>query len=126
MRTTRSLARFGLLGVAMIVAVGCGGGGDDGAAAERSNDLTIEAGDLFFEPEEFAAGPGTVNFTLDNVGSSEHDLVIEELGDTEVIGLVAPGESGTGSADLEEGTYTLYCSVAGHREAGMEATLDVG
>ena len=118
----RMIRTVGLLAAALVV-LGCGG---DGATAERSNDLTIEAGDLYYEPEELAASPGEVTFTMDNVGSAEHDLVIEELGDEVVIDLIAGGESATGSISLEEGTYTLYCTVVGHREAGMEATLDVG
>lgn len=118
----RLIRTVGLLAAALLV-LGCGG---DDATAERSNDLTVEAGDLYYEPEEFAASPGEVTITMNNVGSTEHDLVIEELGDEVVIDLVAGGESGTGSVSLDEGTYTLYCSVVGHREAGMEATLDVG
>ncbi len=118
----RMIRTVGLL-TAALVALGCGG---DDATAERSNDLTIEAGDLYYEPEELAASPGEVTFTLNNVGSTEHDLVIEELGDEVVIDLLAGGESASGSLSLDEGTYTLYCTVVGHREAGMEATLDVG
>lgn len=63
---------------------------------------------------------------MNNVGSAEHDLVIEELDGAVVIDLVAGGESATGSISLDEGTYTLYCTVVGHREAGMEGSLDVG
>lgn len=119
MRTTRTRT-LGLLAAVALVALGCGDGGE----AERSNDLTIEAGDLFYEPEEFAASAGEITFTMENTGAVEHDLIIDETGD-EIIGELAPGESASGSVTLEAGTYTLYCAVVGHREAGMEATLDV-
>lgn len=118
----RMIRTVGLLAAALVV-LGCGGGD---ATAERSNDLSIEAGDLYYEPEDLAASPGEVTITMNNVGSTEHDLVIEELGDEVIIDLTPGGESATGSISLDEGTYTLYCTVVGHREAGMEATLDVG
>lgn len=122
MRTTRTRT-LGLLAAVALVALGCGNG-DGGGDAERSNDLTIEAGDLFYEPEELAASAGEINFTMENTGAVEHDLIIEET-DDQIIGELEPGESASGSVTLEAGTYTLYCAVVGHREAGMEATLDV-
>lgn len=62
-------------------------------------------------------------FELVDVGAVEHDLVIEEAGDTEVV-YAEPGETVTGSIDLEPGSYTYDCSIPGHRPT-MEGTLEV-
>jgi plastocyanin len=110
---------------ATLVLAACGGddgNGDDGATTDGGA-ISIEAGDLYFDPEEVSAQAGTVEFELVNVGAVEHDLVIEEAGDTEVA-YAEPGETATGSIELEAGTYTYYCSVPGHR-ATMEGTLEV-
>jgi plastocyanin len=109
------------------VLAGCGGdNGDDGDTAGASGDgstVTLEAGDLYFDPEEATASAGTVEFELINVGAVEHDIVIEEADDTEVA-RADGGETATGSIELEAGTYTYYCSIPGHR-AAMEGTLEV-
>ncbi len=124
MFTTTRLA-VGAIAVALVIA-GCGGGDDAPAdAPAATGEVTVEAGDLFYDPETLSATAGEIEFTLVNIGDAEHDLVIEEVGDVVVIGNIAPGETGTGSIELEAGTYTVYCDVPGHREAGMEATLNV-
>lgn len=71
-------------------------------------------------PAEVPAGEST--WTLVNEGTIEHDVVIEELGDQLVV-LAQPGESANGTVTLEPGDYTYYCSIPGHRAAGMEGTL---
>ncbi len=38
--------------------------------------------------------------------------------------MIAKGKTSV-SAELAPGTYTFYCTVPGHREAGMEGTLTV-
>lgn len=116
--------------VAVLALTACGGGGDssgdggDGAAAGGSGaSLTVEAGDVYFEPEELSASAGEIEITLDNVGVAEHDFVIEEAGDEKVVSTQG-GETATGTIELEPGTYTFYCSVPGHRSS-MEGTLTV-
>jgi plastocyanin len=113
-----------LLAAALVLAA-CGGddGGDTATADGGDGVVSIEAGDLYFDPEQASASAGTVEFELVNVGAVEHDLVIEEAGDTEVV-YAAAGETATGSIELEAGTYTYYCSIPGHR-ASMEGTLEV-
>lgn len=101
---------------------GNGGEGGDGGA-EASAELV--AVDIAYEDVPSSITGGVVEFVLDNQGNIEHDIVIEELGNGEVVPRTPGGETGSGTAELEPGTYTLYCSVAGHREAGMEAQIEV-
>lgn len=97
-----------------------GGGGGDGGGGPA----TWVAVDIAYEeaPQEVPAG--TVDVELDNQGNIEHNVVIEELDDQLILDAAA-GESDSGSVELEPGTYTYYCDVAGHRAAGMEGTLTV-
>jgi plastocyanin len=83
-------------------------------------------GDLVFEPETLEAEAGEV--TLDYVNPSEvpHNVAIEVDGETVAQGeTVTGGASGPATARLEAGEFVFYCSVPGHREAGMEGTLTV-
>lgn len=71
---------------------------------------------------------GSLTLEVENTGTNPHSLRIEaadgsNLAETEILD---PGGSATLEVDLGEGSYTLYCYLEGHREAGMEATLTVG
>ena len=53
----------------------------------------------------------------------EHDFTVDDI-DAHVS--AEAGETAEGGLRADEpGTYTYYCSVEGHREAGMEGTLTV-
>ena len=39
--------------------------------------------------------------------------------------VIEAGNSAELDVDLRAGEYTLYCSVPGHRDAGMETTIDI-
>ena len=83
-------------------------------------------GALSFEEKSAETTAGSVTVELVNESSTPHDVTIEspdgeDVGETETI----TGSTTTTSVDLEAGDYTFYCSVPGHREAGMEGTLTV-
>jgi plastocyanin len=105
-----------------------GEGNAEGGTAGSAAALDIEAASsgLAFASDtaEAKAGKVTVNFT--NPQPLTHDVAIEDssgktVGKTE---LIAEG-SDSATVDLKPGEYTYYCSVPGHREAGMEGTLTV-
>lgn len=121
-----SISRTATLLLAAVLALtACGGGGDEASSGDAGDGtVRIEASDLAFDSEQVSASAGEIEIELSNVGAVEHDFVVEEADDTHVVH-TAPGETGTGTIELEPGTYTFYCSVPGHREAGMEGTLEV-
>lgn len=112
------------IGAALLLAA-CGGGGDDGEVATAEDGVLAVVGqdDLTWDVEELAAEPGTVEFELTCEEGVEHNLAIEEL-DEEVVAC-DPGETATGSLELEEGEYTYICTVPGHEQT-MRGTLTVG
>lgn len=70
------------------------------------------------------AGQNTFDFT--NPSAIPHDFAIKDssgkkLGATKVI----TKGSDTLKIDLKPGTYTFYCTVPGHEQAGMKGTLTV-
>jgi plastocyanin len=99
----------------------------EGGTAGSAATLDIEAGEGLAYTSDSAtadAGKVTVNFT--NPQPLTHDVAIEDssgktIGKTE---LIAEG-SDSAAVDLKPGEYTFYCTVPGHREAGMEGTLSV-
>ena len=68
---------------------------------------------------EAPAGPLTVS--MPNESGVPHNIVIDGKGESEVI---EEGETEF-EAEFEAGTFTYYCSVEGHRQAGMEGELTV-
>ena len=64
-------------------------------------------------------------FVVKNAGKIPHDLVVaNEVRHRRRRS--EPGGTAKLTVSLAAGTYTLYCTVPGHRAAGMDATLTVG
>jgi plastocyanin len=132
------------LSVLALVAAGCGGDDDEGGAESTpaptetqeagggggggGSSVSVAAdpsGQLAYEPTSLSAQAGEVTIEFTNESSVPHDVVVErdgeDLGETEQI----TESTATTSVELQAGEYTYYCSVPGHREAGMEGTLTV-
>lgn len=113
-----------------LVAAGCGGGGgDDGPVyvepkGPATEEFTIDAENFAFTPDAITAAPGIAELTLTSIGGI-HDLVFDGAYRGFRLGEVGTGETASKKLDLEAGSYTFYCSLQGHRAAGMEGTLTV-
>ena len=93
-----------------------------------SSSLHVEAnpsGQLAYNTKSLAANAGKVTITMANMSPLPHNLTIAQ--GSKVLGATPTfrGGSKTLSLSLKPGTYTFYCSVPGHRQAGMEGTLTV-
>ena len=100
---------------------GNGGGAGAGAALKFEAD---PGGALAYTTTEASTKAGNVTIEFENSQAVPHDVAIEEpggktIGQTETI---TEGSTST-TVELKSGKYTFYCSVPGHREAGMEGTL---
>ena len=68
---------------------------------------------------------GSYSFEVANEGKIEHDLVIEGTGVDEKTPTIEPGKTATLKVDLKPGNYDVYCSIPGHKQAGMDVKLTV-
>ena len=103
-----------------------GGGGGSTNTASSSLNLSPQGNNLMFDTNKLTAKSGKVTMKYTNNSALTHDVVLinssnKILGKTPVF----QGGSKSFSTTLKPGTYTYYCSVPGHRAAGMQGTLTV-
>jgi plastocyanin len=97
-------------------------------AVEKNGVLEIDAdptGQLKFLASSASATPGKVTLQMKNMSSVSHDIAITGGGLNQIGQIVSKGGTSTVTATLKPGSYTFYCSVPGHRAAGMVGTLTV-
>lgn len=98
--------------------------GEGGEGGDPAAKVEFVAEDIKFTSAPSTVPAGMVTFELVNDGGAPHDVTIEEKGDETVV-KADGGKSDTGEVELEPGEYTYFCSVPGHRSAGMEGTFTV-
>jgi plastocyanin len=145
----KKLAALLTLALAAFALAACGGGSSSSTEGETQGGAATEGGEktsggeaagggstvaleadpndsLAYTTTEATAKAGEVTIDFKNPQGLSHDVAIEDeagetVGQTE---LVADEETST-TVNLKPGTYHYYCTVPGHREAGMEGTLVV-
>ena len=129
MRSRRLLLGPLLLLLFALGVAACGGGGDDGGGYTEPKgpavaQLTFSAKNFAFTPKTASAPAGIIGITLKST-TGGHDFVIEGVPGFKLTA-AASGDKDSGKVDLKKGKYTFYCSLPGHRAAGMQGTLTVG
>jgi plastocyanin len=99
------------------------------ASESGSSKVSLEAnpeGQLAYDTKALSAKAGQVSVDFTNSSSLPHNVTIESSSG-EKVGATPTfsGGSKSLSVNLKAGTYKFFCSVPGHRQAGMEGTLTV-
>jgi plastocyanin len=105
------------------------GGGQQALAKEQNGTLNIPAnpgGQLQYTFKDAQAKAGPVTLSSPNKSSVPHDISIEGGGLDQHGPVVQNGGTSTLKVTLKPGTtYTFYCSVDAHRQAGMVGKITV-
>jgi mono/diheme cytochrome c family protein len=99
--------------------------GGGGVAKAKNGVLSIPAdpnGQLAYQFKQAEAPAGPITIEMPNKSGVPHDIAIDGLGKGEI----TPNGTSSFKATLAAGkTYTYFCTVPGHRAAGMQGTLKV-
>lgn len=140
------MPRIALVALAIVALVGvaCSQDGAKDEIPADAQQLTVSFGDaLQFDPPTLTVQAGRpVVLTVRNTGTTDHDFSIRQMPARDVKNKVEGGH-GHGGAGMvvghpkakgavtirftptAPGTYEFFCSVAGHRDAGMTGSLTV-
>jgi uncharacterized cupredoxin-like copper-binding protein/cytochrome c2 len=96
------------------------------AKAENGTlDIPVAAAGLAYRFKDAEASSGQVTIVSKNPQATDHNIAIDGNGVDQKGPVVQGGADSKISLNLKPGTYSFYCSVDGHRQAGMEGKLTV-
>jgi plastocyanin len=101
--------------------------GTSGATQTLVLNVVESASSLAFDKSALTAAAGTVTIELKNGTGDQmpHAIAIVGNGADAKGEVVQPGGDSKVTVDLKPGTYTYYCPVGQHEQAGMKGTLTV-
>jgi plastocyanin len=125
----RRLAGAGVLSAALLVAVGGASAIAAPAHTAGAHSVAIAAnptGLLKFTKSSLSTSAGSVTIVFTNNSPLAHDVVLINS-KNKILGKTPIFDHGKKSftVTLAKGKYIYYCSVPGHRAAGMQGTLTV-
>lgn len=88
-------------------------------------EFTVSAKEYGFTPSKISVNKGDhVVITFKNTGTFSHNLTISDLG--LATNTIAPGQTTTlDFVASQAGSFAFHCSVDGHKDLGMQGTLEV-
>ena len=99
------------------------------AQAKAPSRLLVEATEFRFTLSRTAVKPGSAIVQLAIRGEDPHDLKLRKLGaaraSTASVPETLPGGVAEWRGKLTKGRWELYCSIRGHKAAGMRTVLNV-
>ena len=122
--TVRPPRRLAIALVAVLALAACNGDEPEQGAPEQTAQTVAVVGQdtLTWDAEELSVDAGTITVELTCEDGVNHNFVIAET-DEEVVEC-APGETASGTVDLDAGEYEYVCTVPGHEQT-MRGTLTV-
>ncbi len=127
-----------ILTAAAVILAGCSSGSSNPAtttvpstsagttAGAAGTAMTVTESEFTITLPSKTLSAGTYTFKVTNKGKFDHDLVVDGAGvQDKTSPIIPPGSTGDLTVTLQKGSYEFYCSVDGHKDMGMDVTVQV-